>query len=733
MKVDRLSNVSKGLLGIWSTLILDKGVKRMEKKTIGVLLCIFVVLLLLPDPLYSQEESTPTIAVVNFENASSSSSLDYLNKTITDYINTYLVATGRIRIVERERLSEASLRELNLSLTDVVGAQTSAKLGGIVGATFTVVGSFTEVGDTLLINSRLIDVQTGEAPLGGAVQQQGKKDELLNILARLSEALKKVILQGTELPEEEKETLSILSIQSNPPGASIYLNGASCGLTPKDIYNLGEGTYEIVFSKEGYETYIKKINLSLGDKVLLKINLSPQKGTLVIISSPSEAEVYLDEEYKGKTPLSLSSVSPGEHKIKLTKEGRATHYETVVVKVEENTTVDVVLSANNPPRITSLTAKSRTIKAGETTIVICTASDPDRDALSYTWSASGGSIQGKGEKVTYEAPGEAGTYSIKVKVSDNAGGSDGGELTIVVMAKSLFPVIQNDKYGYIDTSGRVVIEPQFDGAWSFSEGLASVEVNGKRGYIDKSGRVVIEPQFDGTGSFSEGLAEVGIDDKWGYIDKSGKIVIEPQFDYTTSFCDGLAVVEIDDKWGYIDKSGRAVIKPQFDWADPFSEGLGCVRIDHKNGYINASGRFVIAPQLDFSRPFSEGLAQVDLGDYQGYIDKTGTVVIRTQFDYAWPFSEGLARVSINGRVGFINTSGKAVIEPQFRNAGSFSDGLALVLIDHKWGYIDKSGRVVIEPQFDFAYPFSEGLARVEIDDKRGYIDETGEYFWYPTN
>lgn len=57
-----------------------------------------------------------------------------------------------------------------------------------------------------------------------------------------------------------------------------------------------------------------------------------------------------------------------------------------------------------------------------------------------------------------------------------------------------------------------------------SSGLFPVYQNGKRGYIDKTGKIVINPQFDDARHFTEGLASVNIGDKWGYIDKAGKIV-----------------------------------------------------------------------------------------------------------------------------------------------------------------------------------------------------------------
>ena len=78
----------------------------------------------------------------------------------------------------------------------------------------------------------------------------------------------------------------------------------------------------------------------------------------------------------------------------------------------------------------------------------------------------------------------------------------------------------------------------------------------KYGFIDKSGKVVIEPQFEiesewdkvyrsRSGAFSEGLALVKKDGKWGYIDKNSKVVIEPQFDEVLDFMEGFATVAIE--------------------------------------------------------------------------------------------------------------------------------------------------------------------------------------------
>lgn len=64
------------------------------------------------------------------------------------------------------------------------------------------------------------------------------------------------------------------------------------------------------------------------------------------------------------------------------------------------------------------------------------------------------------------------------------------------------------KWGYIDKTGKFVIEPIFDIAFSFNEGLAPVYLKQKNGYIDKSGTFVITTIFEDIWGFNEGLARV---------------------------------------------------------------------------------------------------------------------------------------------------------------------------------------------------------------------------------
>ncbi|MBK9106796.1 MAG: WG repeat-containing protein [Saprospiraceae bacterium] len=110
------------------------------------------------------------------------------------------------------------------------------------------------------------------------------------------------------------------------------------------------------------------------------------------------------------------------------------------------------------------------------------------------------------------------------------------------LTSCLFPIRQNNKSGFINDSGKIVLNPEFDGVGSFSEELAYVAVDGKYGFIDKQGAITINLQYDLVSEFKEGMARAAIGNKSGFIDKTGKIIIEfSKFNYGSDFNEGIAI------------------------------------------------------------------------------------------------------------------------------------------------------------------------------------------------
>jgi FlaG/FlaF family flagellin (archaellin) len=104
--------------------------------------------------------------------------------------------------------------------------------------------------------------------------------------------------------------------------------------------------------------------------------------------------------------------------------------------------VTIIARANEQPIITSLVADAEWTLLGSTLQLMCTASDPDGDELSYEWSTTGGDISGTGAVVNWTAPEEVGIYDITVVVKDGHGSSDTDSLTISVATEQP-PVIED--------------------------------------------------------------------------------------------------------------------------------------------------------------------------------------------------------------------------------------------------------------------------------------------------
>ena len=178
-------------------------------------------------------------------------------------------------------------------------------------------------------------------------------------------------------------------------------------------------------------------------------------------------------------------------------------------------------------------------------------------------------------------------------------------------------VYAEDKYGYIDKTGQIVIKPRYDSAGSFEGGVATVTHRGKQKTIDTKGRPAKPRKKQAAPPPAEPPADLPtpmkLGDRYGYQDKSGMIVIDPLFDEAGEFKDGLALVKVDGDLGFIDTQGKTVVDVEWEELHPFKDDLARVRSGGKYGFVDRRGKVVIEPRFKTAGDFSEGLAPVILG------------------------------------------------------------------------------------------------------------------------
>jgi WG containing repeat len=211
-------------------------------------------------------------------------------------------------------------------------------------------------------------------------------------------------------------------------------------------------------------------------------------------------------------------------------------------------------------------------------------------------------------------------------------------------------------YGFIDTTGAVVIPFQFDqaGTTSFDNGECRVQIKGVTCIINRKGEVIFKPTLTkNCMGFSCGLAgsytNYATRSGWGFYNRNNQWVIQPKYDHAEDFKGGLAIVGIGDKYGVIDTTGKIIIPIQYEqiYAHAAEDGyFGLVPIlNERATYVRADGSPFTTVELEYMTGSAEGkgpLAYTTPDGKGGYLNMDGTILIEAQFTRTMAFSEGKA-------------------------------------------------------------------------------------------
>jgi hypothetical protein len=140
--------------------------------------------------------------------------------------------------------------------------------------------------------------------------------------------------------EVADKILSNLSVESNVPGAEVFLNNDKKGKAPIHIRNLVPGEYEVEVVI-GNQKAVKKVILEAGKGATLVADFK-NLGFLSVTSEPSAATVSLDNMESGTTPFT-KQVPSGEYTVVVSKKGYKESQKRVIVKDNETEKMHVVL------------------------------------------------------------------------------------------------------------------------------------------------------------------------------------------------------------------------------------------------------------------------------------------------------------------------------------------------------------------------------------------------------
>jgi hypothetical protein len=140
-------------------------------------------------------------------------------------------------------------------------------------------------------------------------------------------------------------------VESNPSGASAILDGHTSQITPCTFTNVLPGSHQLAVSMSGYTSWTKTVSVSAGSMTRVTATLSPispNTGSIYMVTTPQGASAYVDGVYHGITPALATGLMPGFHQVRLSLSGFSDWVGNVQVTGGVTTTVTQTLSVGTP-------------------------------------------------------------------------------------------------------------------------------------------------------------------------------------------------------------------------------------------------------------------------------------------------------------------------------------------------------------------------------------------------
>lgn len=279
------------------------------------------------------------------------------------------------------------------------------------------------------------------------------------------------------------------------------------------------------------------------------------------------------------------------------------------------------------------------------------------------------------------------------------------QITATNVSENFVIYTHDEKYGFINIKTGDVIDAVYETAYDFSEGLAGVAKDGLLGFIDTSGKVVIEPQYGtkGLNYFKEGKCYVRNSDngKGYYIDKNGNRVFDKTFGYGMPFYENRAFVKENENWYIINENGDfAFDMPLGTYNETvpgkFTDGKATVVVDNKYGVIDSDGNYVIYPDFDELLTLSGGCVVFKKDGKYGYMKADGKIIIEPVYDYLSNFKNGIAVFGFKDKHGVVKSDGTEILAAEYKRIDVLDNGLVKVTKDdNKFFYINSDGKTVV--------------------------------------
>jgi hypothetical protein len=178
------------------------------------------------------------------------------------------------------------------------------------------------------------------------IMMDGYEDYTRNIVVEAATPLTiaAVLTRSVPQPTTQPPPNGSIAITSIPSGAEVYIDGTPRGMTPAIFPEVPPGDHQVTLSSRGYDDRSHIVSVGSGQMAAINVKLDALKkitGSLAVITDPQGAEIFMDGDFKGVSPVTITGLSTGTH--------------TVLVTLKEytNTTTNISITAGQTQKLSS--------------------------------------------------------------------------------------------------------------------------------------------------------------------------------------------------------------------------------------------------------------------------------------------------------------------------------------------------------------------------------------------
>ena len=356
-------------------------------------------------------------------------------------------------------------------------------------------------------------------------------------------------------------------------------------------------------------------------------------------------------------------------------------------------------------------------------------------------------------------------------------------------SKILYPILEEEKYGFIDDLGNTIITSRIDSVPTnyfcdgIKENIIQVYNKFKLVLLDKKGEEITKENIEKIEFFESGFYKTFKNLKKGLIYESGYEILPPIYDSIILINDKIILSLHNDNILLFSLNGKELFKGKNYEIQSFADSLLIFKNENKFCLIACNYLFdnpnptlkfdidsikilddfalkiiknneeyiLLSPHLNINQfldttsiskteeilmqkytnvyPTKNGFKVKNKDQKYGFFDKKGIKVLNVKYDEIEVWKENIFKIKLNDQTGIIDNKEKIILPPRFDGLSQIENGYIATIQKGKFGIIQLKNKISISPEFEslpYLYDKKQKLFIVKKKGKLGWISEKNE-------